>query len=214
MDKRQRILGAARARFYHYGIKKTTMQEIARDAKVAVGTLYLYFKNKSELVAAGAEEFVARHRAAAEALLESDLPADQMLRDYVRSRFRVAEGIRTSSRHAAELARAVLRVRPRRLREEGLIMWEYITRILERGVAEGRFQIADPKGDAEVFLLSIASFFPNALMEMPEYPTEDELDKVVEWYLATWSSGRGAKAAQLAQSANGSGSATSNGLTR
>lgn len=213
MDKRQRILGAARTRFYHYGIKKTTMQEIARDAKVAVGTLYLYFKNKSELVAAGAEEFVAKHRAAAEALLGSDLPADQMLREYVRSRFRVAAEIRTSSRHAAELARAVLRVRPDRLRDEGMIMWEYMTRILERGVAEGRWSIADPKGDAEVFLLSIAYFFPNALMELPEYPTQAELLKVVDWFLETWSCGT-RSAALLAQSANGSGSATSNGLTR
>ena len=38
-DKRQRILVAARARFRHYGIPKTTMQEIAQDAGVAVGTM-------------------------------------------------------------------------------------------------------------------------------------------------------------------------------
>jgi AcrR family transcriptional regulator len=38
-DKRQRILAAARKRFRYYGVRKTTMHEIARDAGVAVGTL-------------------------------------------------------------------------------------------------------------------------------------------------------------------------------
>ena len=51
-DKRQRILEAARKRFRYYGVRKTTMQEIARDAGVAVGTLYLYFKDKDDLLVA------------------------------------------------------------------------------------------------------------------------------------------------------------------
>jgi len=52
MSKNQIIVDAARKRFQHYGIGKTTMQEIAADAGVAVGTLYLYFSNKDELVVA------------------------------------------------------------------------------------------------------------------------------------------------------------------
>jgi TetR/AcrR family fatty acid metabolism transcriptional regulator len=49
-DKRQRMIEAARKRFRYDGVKKTTMQEIARDAGVAVGTLYLYFKDKADLL--------------------------------------------------------------------------------------------------------------------------------------------------------------------
>ena len=58
MTKTERILAAARDRFEHYGVAKTTMQEIATDAGVAVGTLYLYFRNKDELIVACAREFV------------------------------------------------------------------------------------------------------------------------------------------------------------
>ena len=37
------------------------MQEIARDADVAVGTLYLYFKDKDDLLVAGALMYLFLH---------------------------------------------------------------------------------------------------------------------------------------------------------
>ena len=114
-DKRQRILEAARKRFRYYGFKKTTMQEIARDAGVAVGTLYRYFKDKDELLVAGTEEYVSRHRRQAEAILASDAPAADKLRRFVLDRFRAAQATRAGGfAPAAELLREVLRVRPER----------------------------------------------------------------------------------------------------
>ena len=53
--KRARILEVARRRFSHYGYDKTTMAEIAEDAGMAVGTLYLFFKNKQDIVMAFGE---------------------------------------------------------------------------------------------------------------------------------------------------------------
>jgi AcrR family transcriptional regulator len=185
-DKRQRILEAARARFRYYGVQKTTMQEIARDAKVAVGTVYLYFKNKDDLLVAGTEEFVRMHRDSAERILSSRQPADRKLLDYVVSRFRVTEEIRTGPRHAAELARAVLRVRPDRITEEGEMMAGTIVQILQEGCAQGLFYIQNPEADTEIFLFSIAYFYPNALMELMRIPTESELVKVVDWFLGVW----------------------------
>ena len=114
-DKRQRILASARKRFRHYGFKKTTMQEIARDAGVAVGTLYLHLKDKRELLAAGTEEYIAQHRRRAEAILVSDASAADKLRRYVLDRFRASQATRAGGYpHAAELLREVLRVRPQR----------------------------------------------------------------------------------------------------
>ena len=167
MTKSERIIKAARERFRYYGLSKTTMQEIASDAGVAVGTLYLYFKNKDELVAACAEEFVALHRKEAAAILASDAPADEKLRRYVLNRFRRSAETRTGSRHLAELTRAVLRVKPDRVVEEGQMMWEVVVQILREGVEAGVFQISDPEDDAQVFLFSIAYFFPNALSHQP-----------------------------------------------
>ncbi|WP_108976379.1 TetR/AcrR family transcriptional regulator [Leptospira ryugenii] len=50
MDKDLAILRSALALFAEKGYEATTMPEIAKLANVASGTLYLYFKNKEELV--------------------------------------------------------------------------------------------------------------------------------------------------------------------
>ena len=48
--KRQRIIEAATALFIEQGYRKTSLDEIARRAGVAKGTLYLYAKGKAELL--------------------------------------------------------------------------------------------------------------------------------------------------------------------
>jgi AcrR family transcriptional regulator len=186
-DKRQRILEAARKRFRYYGVRKTTMQEIARDAGVAVGTLYLYFKDKDDLLVAGTEEYVTRHRRHAEAILASDAPAADKLRRYVLDRFRASQATRAGGyRPAAELLREVLRVRPERQVEEGRMMAEYFVRILRLGMATGELYSDDPERDARVFLLSLAFLFPSAVDERAPTPTEEDALLVVNWFVQVW----------------------------
>lgn len=48
--KRQHIIEAALRRFSHFGINKTTMNEIAEDISVSKANLYYYFPDKSSLV--------------------------------------------------------------------------------------------------------------------------------------------------------------------
>lgn len=49
-SKREAIIEAARILFTTKGYESTTMAEVARHAGVGVGTVYLYFKNKSDLL--------------------------------------------------------------------------------------------------------------------------------------------------------------------
>lgn len=49
-DKRLAILRAARELFANNGYDDTTIAEIAREAGVAVGTVYLYFANKHDIL--------------------------------------------------------------------------------------------------------------------------------------------------------------------
>jgi AcrR family transcriptional regulator len=51
-DKREAIIRAARALFTRVGYETTTIARVAREASVAVGTVYLYFKNKNDLLVA------------------------------------------------------------------------------------------------------------------------------------------------------------------
>ncbi len=55
-DKRERILKAATQIFAQHGFYKSTISEIAKIANVADGTIYLYFKNKDDLLISLFEE--------------------------------------------------------------------------------------------------------------------------------------------------------------
>jgi AcrR family transcriptional regulator len=49
--RRQQIIVAAKRVFSEKGFNKATMEDIAQEAELSPGTLYLYFKNKEELYA-------------------------------------------------------------------------------------------------------------------------------------------------------------------
>jgi AcrR family transcriptional regulator len=58
-DKRSRILDAAQSLFLRYGVKRTALDDVVREAGIAKGTLYLYFDSKDALFAAIAERLCA-----------------------------------------------------------------------------------------------------------------------------------------------------------
>lgn len=78
--RKNRILTAAERLFLTYGMRRTSMDDIAREAELAKGTLYLSFKSKDELFAVLAERIVGqfKDRAEAAAAKESD-PAGKLV---------------------------------------------------------------------------------------------------------------------------------------
>jgi len=59
-QRRRQIMRAAHNVFSIKGFMKTTMEDIAREAELSPGTLYLYFKNKDELYASLSVEVLER----------------------------------------------------------------------------------------------------------------------------------------------------------
>jgi AcrR family transcriptional regulator len=185
-EKKQAILAAAKSRFHRYGIQKTTMQEIARDAGLSVGTLYLYFKNKDEILLACTQAFREEHARSIDLILKSNDPADEKLRAYICDRFRAAKSTREGTDHAAEIARAVIRLDPQRIESESSLMMSTIAYILQSGCDAGMFQPVDLEKDVEIFAYSIAYFFPIAGKEPHPLPDEEKLLAIVNWFIAQW----------------------------
>lgn len=69
-DKRQRILHAAVKVFARKGYFAAKVSEIAHRADVADGTIYLYFKNKEDILVSLFDELMAEHIAKARLELE------------------------------------------------------------------------------------------------------------------------------------------------
>jgi AcrR family transcriptional regulator len=74
------VLDAARRCFARYGYRKTSMDDVAGDAGVAKGTVYLYCRNKQDLYVRAVESDVHEWMASlASALDDRDRPAVEVL---------------------------------------------------------------------------------------------------------------------------------------
>ncbi len=82
--KKLRILRAATELFEKQGYRKTSVDEIARKAEVAKGTVYLYYENKAKLLV----EAIARQKLALWSrlapLFNGEVPEEERLRHYFR----------------------------------------------------------------------------------------------------------------------------------
>ena len=79
--RRQQIIVAAKRVFSARGFNKATMEDIAKEAELSPGTLYLYFKNKEELYASLSLRVLQYlHIRVTHVNRESDLSPDQKLK--------------------------------------------------------------------------------------------------------------------------------------
>ncbi|MEW5851770.1 MAG: TetR/AcrR family transcriptional regulator [Myxococcota bacterium] len=83
--KRNRILRAAADHFVRSGYRKTSMDDVARDAHVAKGTLYLYFPNKAELLMAALSDEKARQIPRLMGMMKQELSGPEFLRQWLLS---------------------------------------------------------------------------------------------------------------------------------
>jgi AcrR family transcriptional regulator len=78
---RSRILAAARKRFETFGYRRTGVTEIAREAGVAAGTLYRYFRGKEDIFLEAVREMTATWAERADRILgEPGSAVDRLLR--------------------------------------------------------------------------------------------------------------------------------------
>jgi TetR/AcrR family fatty acid metabolism transcriptional regulator len=113
-DKRERILAAAERVFARRGFFAARVSEIAKDAGVADGTIYLYFKSKDELLISLFEQRMKQVNAVLRTALASETKPVAQLRALIRSYLRLV--------HDEPAAAEVLTIE---LRQSSKFMKEY-----------------------------------------------------------------------------------------
>jgi AcrR family transcriptional regulator len=102
-DKRARILSAAQDLFLRYGVKRTSIDDVAREAEIAKGTVYLYYESKHDLFAAVAERICSDILAtASQTLLKKKLLAERLV-DFLDTYIGQMHRLIAQSPHVAEL---------------------------------------------------------------------------------------------------------------
>ena len=88
-SKRQAIIESARKIFATKGYEDTTIAEIAEEAGIAVGTVYLYFGNKRDIYTSVSLNWATLLAAALEDPTIASLPLDQVPRAMIEATFRI-----------------------------------------------------------------------------------------------------------------------------
>ncbi|MGY5451628.1 TetR/AcrR family transcriptional regulator [Agarivorans sp. MS3-6] len=136
-DKRLRILAAAETLISRSGLEALTMQRVAKQAKVAAGTIYLYFKDKEQLMA---ELHERNLRLFAEAFLDG-IQQEQGLRNQHRRLWLNALGYHQMNPTVQRLW-VHLETLPRNTRHRELIqeLFEPVKLFFSAGVDQGCFK--------------------------------------------------------------------------
>jgi AcrR family transcriptional regulator len=109
-DKRAAILAAAFTLFSRYGYRRTSIEEVARTAGIAKGTVYLYFRTKEEIFRALSQASIDRVREGATAAAAAPGPVGERLRAILEAKFGYFHALLAESPHANELLDSKSRV--------------------------------------------------------------------------------------------------------
>ncbi len=100
---REAILDAAFVRFSGYGLRRTAMEDIAREAGVSRASIYFHFGSKDQVFRALAERLHDQTVAAMRAAAAADGPIEERIRGALEARLGSFVQITHSSPHGDEL---------------------------------------------------------------------------------------------------------------
>ena len=139
-DKRDRILNAAIKVFAKNGFYATRVSEIAKAAGVADGTIYLYFKNKDDVLISIFEDGIRRLLTILRKVAASDDPVEQRIKRIIELQL----GLLEDQRDLAEVITVNLRQSSRLLKQYGApLFMEYIevlAGVVDEGQEQGTFR--------------------------------------------------------------------------
>jgi TetR/AcrR family fatty acid metabolism transcriptional regulator len=136
-DKRNRILKAAGTVFAENGFLQSTVAMIAKTAGVADGTIYLYFKNKEDLLAQFFDDKIRQVFEKFTDTLSGPENATDKLRNLVRRHFEEFQNDRDMAVIYQVETHARNRLADDQIREMSKMYMDLISQIVEKGQEQG-----------------------------------------------------------------------------
>jgi AcrR family transcriptional regulator len=157
LDATDRLMG-------RYGFRKTTVEDVAREAAVARRTIYTYFASKEELGLASIARVVEAAIDQIDRISTSDLPPASKLRAMLIQR--VMDRVLAVQDYHHSLDELFQVVRPTYMARRKAFFRrerELIENVLNEGVTSGVFDIQDSHLAAQSLLLATNAFLPYSL---------------------------------------------------
>ena len=168
-QRRNAILQCAARLFSHYGQSKTTVADIAREAQVGIGTVYLVFSSKEaiveELSSSAHERVLAAMKEVAEARGGDSF--SERLTGVLETRVAMFQKLNEEGQHACELVHCkngpVKSVHAKFQADERALLQQ----ILEQAAIMGELSASDTKRAAGLVQRAYATLSPPWLYDQP-----------------------------------------------
>jgi len=179
-SKRGEILKAAEKLFGHFGLKKTSLEDIAESIGLAKTSIYYYFKSKAELFIAviNNESRVLLTRMKDE-INKHENPKDK-LEAYFETRMKYLEELvnlkRVTKKAAKELFPRAEKLRASFFEAEKKI----VATILRQGVKEDIFKIDDPEFVAVAIIASMKGLESSLVLYLDREIRKDDYSAMLQ----------------------------------
>jgi TetR/AcrR family transcriptional repressor of mexJK operon len=156
-DKRDLILEKAVARFAHFGIQKTTMNEIADDLAMSKPSVYYYFPDKISLIVAVIERIFRQYQEKLAILLDKATGIQEAIfsmlelrNEFFRNYFmlHLRDNFSDISMSNNEIKNAIVKIRAQEA--------EQLKTVFERAIKTESIKVTDTGHTAELFLDMLA----------------------------------------------------------
>lgn len=169
-DRKTEILQAFMKLVSRFGLEKTTMQAIAKEARVSVGVIYKDFTNKEDLIGAYANSVVEKIKQEYQRLIDKTQSPEEQLHNlcigsvkvicrYITDDFGIHQIL------ADEQSLKYIRKNFSRKTEVNKYFISLVSDVMRDGFEQGLFQIEDIPKTATLFINAFEGYYMNALFE-------------------------------------------------
>jgi TetR/AcrR family fatty acid metabolism transcriptional regulator len=180
------ILEAARRVMARYGMQGTTVDRVAEEAKVAKGTIYLYFQSKDELVHAAVLEGLREMVAETVRSDDPSMPPLDRIRNLIRAQYRIQAsnqdflktliiGNSLDIEVESQAGRDFMRVYAGYL--------DFVASVLQDAIDRGAIRPIDSQFAGFMLGELITGSLRRRLLKLASTPLEADADAVVELFL-------------------------------
>jgi len=163
-DVCEQIICAANRLFIRYGYRKTTVEDIAVEAKMSRGTIYLHFRSKEEIAMAWGDRFTGtRCERLRQIALTEQSPVERihaMLRERVLFSF---DHVQPYGQGIDEIFAALRPMIIERRKASHIVEATIVAGVIEEGNTLGELSVAEPYRTAYLLILMTNTLLPYSL---------------------------------------------------
>jgi AcrR family transcriptional regulator len=160
----ERILDAADRLLVRFGYRKMTVDDLAKEAGIGKGTVYLSFESKSDVALACIDRMVGRLLLRLQVIATGSGSPERRLQDMLVER--VMHRFDYARPHSASVDELLASIRPQLLahrQEYFQAEARVIATVIDEGRRQGAFEVADTPAAARAFVTATNALLPYSL---------------------------------------------------